>query len=276
MPVKNLGFVSNFLLARTTPLECLSTVSCIVVPVVLDNGTSTLECRDTGSVAPTTTPMLEPTVEVENDKMDISIRDAIVWQGISGILVLALIVIVIVCTVYCMRRRRGQVPRRRQGRGRIDTASTNMTSVTTDSSVENSLKRQDSQEQSCSSQEALPAALPAAQKTGIGTVSSITTVGTYVTANDNGGTMTTTVTGGTSAGAKERRALISVWEEKNSREEEGERGEIETRNSNKSPPSNPLPEVDHKISSSFPDSLGTNGLHLGESPDPSKAGGIWF
>ena len=255
--------VRNVLICRATPLECVSNIACEVVSVTLDNGTSIFQCREIGFVSPTVqSPSQERNGEI------IQADSALMWHIVSGVLLVALVVTIIIFIINCLRGK--PVARRRQGRGRVNTASTNMTSVTTDSSVENSLRRQDSQEHSCSSQEGLPAvppeSLPAGHKCSA--VPSIATFGSYVTAVDNG---VTTVVGG--------RGFISVWEDK-----DGGRGNDEgegLKDKSSFPSKGNCFDNDQKASGSFPSSLGTTGppdmfSKLGESPDPSKAGGIWF
>ena len=209
-------------------------------------------------------PPIDETESEAGGKTDTN--TTLIWPIVSAVLLLALLLTTFCSIVHCVRGK--QVPRVRNGRGRVNTASTNMTSVT-DSSVENSLRRQDSsQEHSCSSQEALPQD-GAAPK--INTVPSITTFGSFVTAAEQNGGIVNTPVG---------KGLISVWEEEDSEKGEGggksSKGEV-------FPPkqADSMLESDQKTMGSFPNSLGTAGPHdlfskLGESPDPSKAGGIWF
>jgi hypothetical protein len=242
---------------KATPLDCLSNVVCEVVTNVLKNGTLNFACREIGFTAPTTKAGSE---RGENNEAN----NALIWPIVSGVLLLALLLTVFCSVVHCVRGR--QVARRvRPGRGRVNTASTNMTSVT-DSSVENSLRRQDSsQEHSCSSEEALPSvAQDGTSSPGCGghkmnMVPSIATCGSYVTAAENGGIVNT-------AGGKEDRGR--------------QEGEGKCSGDDVFPPQQ-KDDNDQKTTGSFPSSLGTTGTHdlfskLGESPDPSKAGGIWF
>lgn len=198
-----------------------------------------------------------------------------IWQGISGILLVLLILTLFCFFMYVLMDKRK--PRRGGGRrhGRVTTSSTNMVSVATDSSAENSLRRQSSQDQSCSSQEGLPAAV---QKLN-GTVSSYITSGSIFTTQ-------TVENAENTLSTKDARVLISVGEEpvETDTATKDQRGEGEgmcVEDTNSPLRSEDPFDTDQKTSSSFPDSLGTNGLHdmisgLGESPDPSKAGGIWF
>jgi hypothetical protein len=251
---------------KATPLDCLSNVVCEVVTTVLENGTSNFVCQEIGFTPPTTG-------EGSDTGESIKANSALIWPIVSGVLLLALLLTVFCSVVHCVRGRR--VARRvRPGRARVNTASTNMTSVT-DSSVENSLRRQDSsQEHSCSSQEALPSVAQdgLTSSTGCGghkmnMAPSIATCGSYVTAAENGGIVNTAVGKG----------LISVCKEEDRGRQEGEG---KCSEDDVFPPQQ-KDDNDQKTTGSFPSSLGTTGAHdlfskLGESPDPSKAGGIWF
>ena len=187
--------------------------------------------------------------------------DSLMWHILSGILLGVLVVGMLSLMIYHVWEKNWKIHRK----VRVDTASSNMVSIATDSSVENSLKRQDSQEQDCSSQDGLPVSV----RRPSNPTASLVTFGTIFTAADSGiaaegregrGTQMTGLEGATDRGRGERGGEREI--------EELEEDDV-------------FPDFPTGQTSSFPDSLGTNGLHdmlskLGESPDPSKAGGIWF
>lgn len=218
----------------------MSTVNCILYKAVLDNGSTETLCIERGVIPSTAN-------NDERSECRTNFNDVILWQCLAFILFVLLLIFLICCPMYYMREKN------RKKRERADTTSTNMVSVTTDEggSVSSSLKMQDSQEQSCSSQEVLP------RKPNNSTVTSIFTLGTTCTVIESKGTGSGGPAGELDGGEEEAEDIEGVLEVR--------RGEGEGR-------CDPFE----------PDSVGTTGgLHdmlskLGESPDPSKAGGIWF
>ena len=229
----------------------MSSVGCKLYPTTLDNGSTIYQCRELGYI-----PEPEPSTfpNITTTEPDASM-DSLLWHILSGILLGILVLAVLSFMIYYVWERSYRGHRKM----RVETASSNMVSIATDSSVENSLKRQDSQEQDCSSQDGLPESVQRQSNP----TASLVTFKTIWTAADSGiategregrGVVMTTLEGATDVGRRM-----------------GERCEEVL----------PHPRTDQKACGSFPDSLGTNGLHdmmskLGESPDPSKAGGIWF
>ena len=184
-----------------------------------------------------------------------SVDSILMWHILSGVLLGVLVLLVLSFMVYYVREKSWKS----HGKVRVDMASSNMVSIVTDSSVENSLKRQDSQEQDDSSQEGLPVSV----RKPSNPTASLVTFRTIFTVADSG----------IAAEGREGRGVGVVGVEgavDGVKEAEYEGDDVFPDHPN-----------DKKTCSSFPDSLGTNGVHdmlskLGESPDPSKAGGIWF
>ena len=192
----------------------------------------------------------------------------LMWQGLSGVLMLLLVLTLLSFMIYYVKEKTAATKRRKHIR--VEKAMASVT--TTDSSVENSLKRQSSQE---SSQEGLTVSSVNGQKT----ISSIVTFNTILTAGESGVCPLGGGQEGHSATAGDEDGLKGITEERVIEMGRGE-GEGTCTDDGLLRPNKPF-ETDQKASSSFPDSLGTNGLRdmlskLGESPDPSKAGGIWF
>lgn len=232
----------------------MSTVNCELYKVTLENGTTETLCVERGVVPNTSVINDNKTRNTTNDitSKRTTFNDVILWQSLSFILLLLLVISLICCLLYIVVEKH-----RKKKRERADTTSTNMVSVTTDErdSVSDSLKMQDSQEQSCSSQEALP------RKANNSTVTSIFTLGTTCTVIESKGAGAGGVAGG------------PAWKLDGGEEEpEDIEGVLEVRRG----------EGEGRCDPFEPDSVGTTGgLHdmlskLGESPDPSKAGGIWF
>lgn len=217
---------------------CMSTVNCILYKIELDDGTTETLCIERGTL---------PSITNNNDDSRATFNDVILWQCLASLFFILLVISVIGCPLYYMREKN------RKRRERSDTTSTNMVSVSTDEGEGSvsSIKMQDSQEQSCSSQEALP------RKPNNSTVTSIFTLGTTCTVIESKG-----------AGAGGAAGSFDKEEE----EAEDIEGVLEVRRG----------EGEGRCDPFEPDSVGTTGgLHdmlskLGESPDPSKAGGIWF
>ena len=245
-----------------------------------DNGSSSFECAEMGYVRLITTSTPTTSTDMEESRSATQDEVLIMWQCLCGVVVLLLVLTILSFMIYYLREK----GKRRNGRVSVDTSSTNMVSITTDSSAQNSLKRQSSQEQSCSSQEGEPASI---QKVS----TSISTFGTYFTALETHGVTQpgkdgrAVPAGERESSGKDGRAVPTSTGEGESSGKEGvvgTKGEGEGMRRNDAPikPHDPF-GTNQKVSASFPDSLGTNGLHdmlskLGESPDPSKAGGIWF
>ena len=257
-------------------------MSCELCHYVSDNGSFVYQCRQHGHCSAT-----KPLPDSSQGASAAS-QSVLLWQCISGVLLLLLGSALLSFSVCCVRekvRRR----RLRLTRGDVNYNSANIASMATEeiASLSDLTKEQDSKEQSHSSQEMLP------ERSRTGTTTSNHTLTTLVTlgvmdgvggggggggggvgggGGGGGGGVVDGVGGGGVGGGGEGGGGGGGGGVKDGMEG---RGEGEGRCKDDLERDDPF-VVDRKTYGSFADSLGTMGSKLGESPDPSKAGGIWF